>query len=259
MFRLLSLLFVVSLSATACAKNSESVNPAQVSTSADSAAEVLAPDAVALKLRQVRPDLILTNVRDSDIPSFYVAQVVNGPEVYISKTGQHLIAGDVYELGATGLVDLVDKRLSSVRQDALKTVASMHPISFNATVPTKAVIYVFTDVDCGYCQKLHAEMAGYNALGIEVRYLAYPRAGIGSPAYRKIASAWCASDQNDALTKLKQRQAIPDNVCDGNPVADHYALGRKLGVRGTPAILLEDGRLLPGYRNPTDMAAALGI
>jgi thiol:disulfide interchange protein DsbC len=132
-------------------------------------------------------------------------------------------------------------------------------IVFSPKGQVKASVTVFTDVDCGYCQKLHEEVPALNAKGIEVRYLAYPRAGIGSPSYNKIVSAWCANDQQDALTKLKRRQPIPTNICAGNPVAAQFALGGKMGVRGTPALVLESGRLLPGYMPADRLAAELGV
>jgi thiol:disulfide interchange protein DsbC len=122
----------------------------------------------------------------------------------------------------------------------------------------KAVISVFTDVDCGYCQKLHREVPRLNELGVEVRYLAYPRAGIGSRSYQKIVSAWCAEDPNSAITALKSGQEIPDSDCT-NPVAAQYELGQEVGVSGTPAIVLEDGRLLPGYLPADQLAQAIGI
>ena len=98
-----------------------------------------------------------------------------------------------------------------------------------------------------------------NAMGIEVRYLAYPRSGIGGESYRKIASAWCADDRNTAMDKLKNRENIPENVCSKNPVADQFALGQQVGVRGTPAMVLESGQMLPGYLSADDLAGRLGI
>ena len=123
----------------------------------------------------------------------------------------------------------------------------------------RASVTVFTDVDCFYCQKLHNEVPAMNERGIEVRYLAYPRAGVGSESYRKIASAWCDKDPQEAITRLKNRQNIPENVCPGNPVADQFMLGQQAGVRGTPALVLESGEMVPGYLSAQDLAARVGI
>ena len=252
MSRLIPVLFALVLS-SACAKTEPEFGPTKQVTPELTVVELTA------KLASARPDLILESIKPSEIEGFYLAQIGNGPEVYLSKDGQYLIAGDVFKVGEKGLVDLKEQRMAGQRQEAVGELASANTITFSPKGEVKASIYVFTDVDCGYCQKLHREMPAYNAAGIEVRYLAYPRAGLSSPAYRKIASAWCADDKNEAMTKLKQRQPIPDNVCDGNPVSEHYALGRKFGVRGTPAILLTDGRMLPGYRDAKTLAAELGI
>lgn len=248
MSRFIPLLFALVLS-SACAKTDTTTTTGVV----------LSADELTKKLAASRPDLVLSSIEDSDMQGFYLAQIANGPEIYLSKDGKHLIAGDVFAIGDQGLIDLREQRLAGQRQQAVGDLVAAKTITFSPDAAAKATVFVFTDVDCGYCQKLHREMPAYNAAGIEVRYLAYPRAGINSPAYRKMASAWCASDKNSAMTKLKQREAIPENVCDGNPVAEHYALGRKFGVRGTPAIMLQDGRMLPGYRDAKTLAAELGL
>jgi thiol:disulfide interchange protein DsbC len=99
---------------------------------------------------------------------------------------------------------------------------------------------------------------GYSDLGIEIRYLAYPRAGIPSASAEKLVTAWCSKDKQQALTKLKQDQEVPAATCD-NPVANEFALGTKLGVNGTPAIWMPNGELKPGYMPPEELAKELGI
>jgi len=111
---------------------------------------------------------------------------------------------------------------------------------------SKHTISVFTDIDCGYCRKLHNEIDQYNAKGITVRYLAFPRAGIGSPSYDKAVSVWCEKDRQAAMTRSKSGETLPKASCK-NPVAEEYELGQLLGVNGTPALVLDNGSLLPGY------------
>jgi len=149
--------------------------------------------------------------------------------------------------------DRVEKR------QALMASVDVHDmVVFPAGGERKAIINVFTDVDCGYCRKLHQEVPELNELGVEVRYLAYPRAGIGSRSYEKIVSAWCSDDRKGAITALKAGEEIPDSNCT-NPVASQYELGHEVGVSGTPAIVLEDGRLLPGYMPADQLVQAIGI
>jgi thiol:disulfide interchange protein DsbC len=132
-------------------------------------------------------------------------------------------------------------------------------IIFSPEGETRAHITVFTDVSCFYCQKLHKEVPELNKRGVEVRYLAYPRSGLDSPGYRQLATAWCASDRQDAITKLKAQQSVPENVCEENPVADQFALGQQLGVRGTPAMVTETGTMIPGYQSADDLMVTLGL
>ena len=94
---------------------------------------------------------------------------------------------------------------------------------------------------------------------MEVRYLAYPRAGLASDGYRQLASAWCSADPRDALTRLKNKLKVSENVCAGNPIASQFELGQEVGVRGTPAIVTESGRMLPGYQTADELIATLGL
>ena len=114
-------------------------------------------------------------------------------------------------------------------------------------------VTVFTDIDCGYCRKLHNEMEGYNDKGIRVRYMFFPRAGVGSKSYQKAVSVWCSDDRRDALTKSKQGKQIPMKTCN-NPIDVHMALAQDLGLRGTPLVVLDDGTIQPGYAPPDKVA-----
>lgn len=214
---------------------------------------------IVAKLQQARPDFSYGDVMPSPIPGLYQVQVIGGPLLYVSEDGDFAVNGTMYGVVEGGFVDLRELAFKPVRAKKLEEANLDDMIVFSPEGETKASIYVFTDVDCGYCRKLHQEVPELNELGIEVRYLAYPRAGIGSGSYKKIAAAWCADDKLAALTKLKQRQAIDASYCENNPVAQQFELGAQLGVRGTPAIMLEDGTLLPGYLPAKQLAAQLGM
>jgi thiol:disulfide interchange protein DsbC len=224
---------------------------------------VVAPgeEAITARLSEVfaRSGVKVVNVSESAMPGIYQVELDNLRFVYSTADAGHIIAGDLYSTSKGKMDNLSEQERTGSRAKLLATVAEKDMIIFSPKADVKGRISVFTDVDCYYCQKLHHDMDQLNALGIEVRYLAYPRAGIGSPSYQKIASAWCADDRNASMTMLKNKQNIPMNVCDGNPVAAQFALGRKIGVNGTPALVLDDGRLLPGYLPPDRMAKELGI
>ncbi len=214
--------------------------------------------ALVAKLKSLRPDIPIERVSPSPLPGIYQLELAGGTVFYGTEDGRYLFAGDLYELGDEDLINLAEQGRIEKRQALLATVDTDDMIIFPPSGQRNAVISVFTDVDCGYCQKLHQEVPRLNEMGVEVRYLAYPRAGVGSRSFQKIVSAWCADDQKTAITALKSGQTIPDAECS-NPVAAQYELGQELGVSGTPAIVLEDGRLLPGYMPADQLAEAIGI
>jgi thiol:disulfide interchange protein DsbC len=216
--------------------------------------------AVEMKFQQSRPELKLESVESSPIAGLYAVKIINGPVVYATADGSHFVMGDLFAVGPGGFVNLAEQQREGGRAELMAEVKTQDMIIFSpAELPAKAYVTVFTDVDCFYCQKLHKEMVDINRLGIEVRYMAFPRAGVGSDSYKKIASAWCAKNPQDAMTKLKLRQPIPNKVCPDNPVAAQYALGQKVGVTGTPALISENGRLMPGYMPALQLARALGV
>lgn len=211
------------------------------------------------KLKQARPDFIISSVRPSVASGLYEIQLQSGPLLYATADGDFFVLGDLFSVGIDGIVNLAEHQRDLERRELIAAVKEEDMIIFAAEGETRGTVTVFTDVDCFYCQKLHREVPALNAAGIKVRYLAYPREGIGGASYRKIATAWCADNPQQVLTKLKNRQAVPDNVCPGNPVADQYALGQQVGVSGTPALVLETGELVPGYMTADALAARMGV
>jgi thiol:disulfide interchange protein DsbC len=216
-------------------------------------------DDIRGKLLQARPDFKISSIKPSVAAGIFEVQVAGGPVLYATEDGDFFILGDLFSVGMDGIVNLAEQQRDIDRRDLLAAVKQEDMIIFPALGETRGSISVFTDVDCFYCQKLHKEVPALNKAGVEVRYLAYPRAGVGSESYRKIATAWCAQDRQQAMTKLKNRETMEDNVCPGNPVADQFMLGQQIGVRGTPAMVLENGQMLPGYMSAQDLTTRMGI
>lgn len=215
---------------------------------------------IQARFNQSRPGIVVESIVPSKIDGLYKVQLQGGPSLYVTGDGGYFVMGDLFEVVQGGFVNLAEKEREGDRARLMGEVKSADMIVFAPQqLPAKAVINVFTDVDCYYCQKLHQEVPDLNRLGIEVRYLAYPRAGIGSDSYKKIASAWCADDKQAAITKLKNRQHIVSNVCPNNPVKAQFELGKKVGVTGTPAMVTTEGRLMPGYMPALQLANALNV
>lgn len=214
---------------------------------------------IRARLGAARPDFQIARVTASELDGIYAVELVSGPVLYSDAAGTHFVFGDLFKVETGGFRNLSSERRDVKRGEDIAAVATTDMIVFPAEGERRAYVNIFTDVDCFYCQKLHQEVPELNRRGVEVRYLAYPRAGVGSDSYRKIASAWCANDKQTAMTRLKNRETIPDNVCPGNPVAEQFLLGQKLGVTGTPALVLESGQLLPGYMPADALIDRLGI
>jgi len=192
-----------------------------------------------------------TSIKESKLPNVY--EVMYGTEViYVSNDGQYFLAGDMINLDTRENISEVAKQ--SVRKEIIDKQDNK-PVTFKAK-DEKHVIKVFTDIDCPYCAKLHREVPALNAKGITVEYLMFPRAGIGSGSYKKAVSMWCADDNLQAMTDAKERKPIADKTCE-NPIEAQYNLGQEVGVTGTPAIVTDSGRLIPGYMPADRLAAAL--
>lgn len=214
---------------------------------------------IIAKLKSARPDLEFGGVTSSPLAGIYQVPVIGGPTLYVAKSGEFFFDGDLYQVTPTRYVNLREQAMIGVRKELLAAVDLKDMIVFAPEAETRGVINVFTDVDCGYCRKFHREVPELNKNGIEVRYLAFPRAGIGSPSADKLVSAWCSDTPRETLTELKNGASVETRQCADNPVADHYLLGQKVGVNGTPALVLADGVLIPGYRPAADLMRLLGI
>lgn len=238
---LLSLALCSSLAACAAEPAGPSAaTPGKVDAAVRAAVEQLVPG--------VPPDAI----GPSPIPGFREVAVA-GQVVYISDDGRYLIQGSLVDIVARE--NLTSAAEAGQRKGLLDKVGADRGILFAAAEP-KYTVTVFTDIDCGFCRRMHQQIGQYNALGISVRYLFYPRAGLSSESFDKAVSVWCASDRRKALTDAKAGVELPKASCT-NPVTMDYDLGRQVGLDGTPAVYDAGGRQLGGYVPPQDLLARL--
>ena len=206
-----------------------------------------------------RPDLKFGDVKRTKISGLYSIKVDSNQFLYVGETGEYLIAGDMYQAKPRGFVPVIPASTLEMRINIINAISKDDMIIFPSSGEVKKVLYVFTDVDCHFCRKFHNDtLPDLNLSGIEVRYLAFPRAGIGSKSYKKMTSAWCAEEKTKALSSLKNSEAINEYICDNDPVGHQYSLGKKIGITGTPAMLLKDGTLLMGHRPATELLKIMG-
>ena len=210
-------------------------------------------DAAARKaLQELVPQAKLDAIESAPLPGY--RQIIVGSQmVYVSDDGKYLLQGTLYD--TQNKRDLTGARLAIDHKKKVDAVPLSKRIVFAPDKP-KYKITVFTDLDCGYCRKLHSQIAEYNKRGIEVDYLFFPRTGLNTPSFDKAVSVWCAADRKAAFTAAKAGKNPTPAKCD-NPVAEEYQLGTQVGVEGTPTIFAPDGTKIGGYLPPAEMESKL--
>jgi thiol:disulfide interchange protein DsbC len=208
--------------------------------------------AIEERMRIMAPSARSIAVSETPIEGILQVQI-NGDIVYTSADGKYMFQGRVINMETRE--DLTETAKSALRKELLAGIDSSKQITFTPSEPEYELM-VFTDIDCGYCRKLHAQVEEYNQQGIAIHYMAFPRAGIGSRSYEKAVAVWCADDQRDAMTQAKLGSEPDLEQCE-NPIAEQYQLGIELGVTGTPALLTSSGQLIPGYVPPEQLRQRL--
>ena len=210
------------------------------------------------RIREKFPELDDASIVPTPIAGLYEVRV-GAMVTYVTGDGGYLIEGQIIDVNSG--VNLTEERRKTVRAEAVEQVGESSMIVFGPA-SAEHTVTVFTDIDCGYCRKLHREMADYNANDIRVRYMFFPRSGPETDSWEKADQVWCSEDRNTALTNAKAGKPVglqSDDLeaCGVTPVAQHYDLGRRFGIRGTPAIVLGSGEILPGYIPARELAAQL--
>ena len=263
---LFALIGAISLSAcaqqapqgAAAAKTDPAKPAAQAAKGAAPKVEAGSADARAVDaIRSLNPNVSIDKIGPAPMAGFREA-LAQGQVVYVSDDGRYLFlpgsGGALFDTQAKK--NLSEDSLAGMRKDLIKAIPVSERIVFAPANP-KHTVTIFTDVECGYCRKLHSEIAEYNRQGIAVEYLAFPRMGIGSEDYKKMVSVWCAADRRKDLTDAKSDHgSVPTKECK-NSVTEQYNIGQRAGLTGTPMILNVDGVQIGGYVPPAQLREAL--
>jgi len=213
-------------------------------------------DSIAQALTDNFPQIKVSNVHQSVFPGVFELVLDNGETVFMNEAGDHLLVNaKLLKVEGPGqIVDVLEKRKSSGRSELIAALDTSKAIVFKGKGENTIPVYIFTDVDCGYCRKLHDEVPALQKAGIDVHYFAWPRAGVKSPTGEKMHQVWCADDQQSAMTAAKSGGSLPkaDPNCE-SPLAEQLQQGLKLGVAGTPAIFTATGQQIGGYATAADL------
>jgi thiol:disulfide interchange protein DsbC len=199
------------------------------------------------------PTMKVDAIKPSEVKGLYEISV--GSNVfYVSDDGKYLIEGHLIDIAARK--DLTEGRLSESHVKAINKLGVDKMIVFKPKIASKYTVTIFTDIDCGYCRKLHSEIDSYLAEGITIQYIFFPRAGKDSESYKKAVSVWCSDDRKATLTAAKKGETVKEKTCE-NPVDEHMKLAAEFEVNGTPTIVSEKGTVYPGYLPAKQLAEML--
>lgn len=227
------------------------------------AAEPAEAAKIKQSLESQLPNLKVKSVAPTPVNGLFQLETTSGELLLVSPDGQYIVNGDLHKVEQGGVVNLTEKRRSEQRLGALKELKDKDLVVFKAEGKEKGEVLVFTDTTCGYCRKFHTEVPQLNKMGITVKYAAWPRSGLQSPAGQNMANIWCSKDRTAAMTRAKTSNdeiaAPTGKACDQHVIQDQINLGHQMGVQGTPAVFLKDGRQVGGYVPAAQLAAQLGI
>lgn len=263
MNRVLLAVLAATFSLSACAAPSDgaaaAVAPATLaSSSAASRPAAGTPEARAVAaIAQLSPQAKVDSVGPSPLPG-YTQVIVGGQVVYVSEDGRYMVVagqgGAVLDMRENR--NLSEEALGAMRVELLAKIPDSERIVFAPARPVHTVT-VFTDIECGYCRRMHEQIAEYNAQGIAVEYLAFPRMGPGSPNFEGMVAVWCSADRAKALTRAKAAGKASGRTDCQNTVRMQYDIGQRVGLTGTPMILAENGTQLGGYVPPAQLRKVL--
>lgn len=201
-----------------------------------------------------RPDVVFRSLSATAMAGLYEAEIESGGLVYLDASGEFFLSGELYRFTEQGIASVSEDARTARRLEMIQKLDRDQLISFEAKGDDVTDIYVFTDVHCGYCARLHNEVDELAKLGVRVNYLAYPRGGNRSQAYPIMKSVWCSKDRQKAITEAKANGTIEPVLCDTTVIEDHYELGNRAGINATPAIMFADGSLELGYIPSANLA-----
>jgi len=212
-------------------------------------------DEIGERLNKRLPGIDINSLVETQMPGLY-EMVSDGRIYYVDESAEYLIDGSLIRL--EDRQNLTDQRLGGIHMGLIESVEEKNMLIYEPEEESNRSITVFTDISCGYCRRLHAELDTLLDEGVRVRYLLFPRAGIGSQGHKDLESVWCADDPQAAMTNAKAGGRIEPKSC-ANPIEEHVAIAQRLGLRGTPLIYTDSGEKIPGYREAAALAHSVNM
>lgn len=221
---------------------------------ADAATAPLSKDEQIKQLRaqidEQIPGMPIKSITATPVDGVYEL-ISDGQIYYINQDASFLLTGNMIDLNTEQ--NLTELRLGGLHMDLLADIDESNMLIYEPDEPSDRSITVFTDISCGYCRLLHEQIDTLLDAGVRVRYLMFPRAGLGTPAHEALESVWCADNPQSAMTTAKAGGQIDPASCN-NPIEQHVDVAQQVGLRGTPLIYLDTGERVHGYREASILA-----
>jgi thiol:disulfide interchange protein DsbC len=231
-------------------KNPVITLPADASVTTSSEADVI--QMLTNRLTMVLGGMPIKSITPSPVPNFYQV-LLAGEVLYITADGRFVFAGNLIDLQSQ--VNLTEQAQTQAQLAELKAVAKKDMVVFPARIQQRE-LWIFTDIDCPYCRRLHQEVPELNRNGVTVNYLFFPRSGPNTPSFQKAVNVWCANNRQEAMNRAKNQETLPNLSCE-NKILDQYQLSQTLGINGTPYMLSDNGRVIPGFAPAAEIIKSL--
>lgn len=175
----------------------------------------------------------------------------------ISKDGENIIGGDVVNLSKK--VNYTEQAKEQARSRVVNAITKDDYIRYPSTTnKTKGVVYIYSDITCGFCKKLHQEYSALTSNGYEIRVVPFLR-NLGAKDYQFSKAYLDTVAMMSIQDPVKRKEAHdllltnkPITQGKGNPkgvksIINGANTGVLVGVQGTPHIVFADGRSFSGY------------
>ncbi len=194
----------------------------------------------------------IDEISKTAIPGLYEVRI--GTEiVYTDERGDNLVQGNIIDTRTRR--DLTQARIDKITAIDFAALPLKDAIVWKQGSGERKLV-VFADPNCGYCKKFESEMQ--QVRDVTVYTFLIPILGGDSPD--KARNIWCAKD-NSAVWRdwMIHGTAAPRSMgnCDVSALQRNLAMAKKYRVTGTPALVFEDGKRVPGALPPAEVEKQL--
>ncbi|KGX17215.1 DsbC family protein [Burkholderia pseudomallei] len=213
--------------------------------------DTVAAQQVSDRLAATYPKTPFRDVKPAPLPGLY--EVSMGETVaYTDSTGRYFLFGHLYDM--QDQVDITEQRKAQGYKTRFPAAVLNHAIK-TVRGNGQRVLAVFSDPDCPYCHQLEQQLAMVD--NVTIYTFLYPLESLHPDAMTKSIRIQCSADPAKAWREWMTESRLPPLVSCHHPINDNIVLGSRLGITGTPTIIAEDGRMLPGAVSAAHLSAWL--